>query len=97
VADYHLGSNRTGLDAINLVRRHQRRDIPSIILTGDVEIRKKDPEMLPYLEIMHKPVSPPRLRRSLEIALTKAQERASEPVAERAAAGDFDFDPGDLS
>ena len=37
VADYHLDGTLTGLDVLHQVRAHQQREVPAILLSGDLQ------------------------------------------------------------
>lgn len=65
VSDYRLRQGETGGDAIRRVRAHLRRDIPAIILTGDIAPdRLQDIKSLGF-PMLHKPCEPEELRHLL--------------------------------
>lgn len=62
ISDLQLDEDKTGLDAIEAVREHFNKPLPALIITGDI-----NPEHLKEVEdanipMLHKPVSPVRLR-----------------------------------
>jgi signal transduction histidine kinase/CheY-like chemotaxis protein len=77
VCDYRLGGKETGLDAIDAVRAAAGRDIPAIILTGDVGAVDPDHIRLRGLALAYKPIHGDSLRR-----LMAAHLRAVRPEAE---------------
>ena len=65
VSDYRLRQGETGGDVIRRVRARLRRDIPAIILTGDIAPnRLQDIKSLGY-PMLHKPCEPEALRHLL--------------------------------
>lgn len=77
VCDYRLGNPETGLDAIDVVREAAGRDIPAIILTGDVGAVDPDHIRLRGLALAYKPIHGDSLRR-----LMAAHLRAVSPETE---------------
>lgn len=62
VSDYQLGSNTTGIDVFNLVRRQQNKPIPCILVSGET-----GPAIVTLANeggypLLHKPVKPAKLR-----------------------------------
>ncbi len=62
ISDLQLDEDKTGLDAIKAVREHFNKQLPALIVTGDI-----NPEHLKEVEnmnipMLHKPASPVRLR-----------------------------------
>lgn len=62
IADYRLENNRSGVEAVDIIRAHFNKHIPAVIVTGDT-----DPEQLKSLSatgftVLHKPVSLAKLR-----------------------------------
>lgn len=76
LADYRLRDNKTGVDAIAAIRRHIDQDIPALVITGDVA-----PDQLSKIDaqgftVLHKPVSPARLRVSIQQATKNNKAQA---------------------
>jgi two-component system, sensor histidine kinase len=57
IADYHLDDKNTGLDVLDTVRRHLRRELPGIILSGDLpSVLRALKEPVPNCRFLSKPV-----------------------------------------
>ncbi|MEQ8663447.1 MAG: hybrid sensor histidine kinase/response regulator, partial [Gammaproteobacteria bacterium] len=72
VADFRLGGEHTGVDAIRAVRAALGAEVPAIIVTGDIvaaELRRAEAAGIP---ILHKPVAPARLRSFLRAVARNA-------------------------
>jgi CheY-like chemotaxis protein len=74
VADYRLREHRTGAEAIALVRARCGQAIPALLITGDTAPERLREAQATDLPLMHKPVSPVRLRGYLR--QVRAQSRA---------------------
>jgi signal transduction histidine kinase/CheY-like chemotaxis protein len=62
VADYHLGDNRTGLDAIHAIRQLHRFEVPAVVVTADHSPSTYQRVLLANCQPMTKPVNPAELR-----------------------------------
>lgn len=62
LADFHLGNNATGCEAIYAVRRALDHDVPAAIITADRSDEVRTLLRAQYLPILNKPVKPNRLR-----------------------------------
>lgn len=71
LADHFLPANRTGAEAVELVRAHCGRPVPAIILTGDTTPERQAEAAAAGYRLLHKPVQVPALRATVE-ALFKA-------------------------
>jgi signal transduction histidine kinase/CheY-like chemotaxis protein len=80
VSDYRLATAETGLDAIARVRRAVDEHVPAIIVTADTSREVFDRAQAGAIPLLHKPVSPIKLRALLAGVLFAADDR------ERAAA-----------
>jgi CheY-like chemotaxis protein len=80
VCDYRLGGKETGLDAIDAVRAAAGRDIPAIILTGDVGAVDPDHIRLRGLALAYKPIHGDSLRRLMAAHLRAARPEAKVQV-----------------
>ena len=66
LADHFLPGNRTGAEAVELVRAHCGRPVPAIILTGDTTPERQAEAAAAGYRLLHKPVQVPALRASVE-------------------------------
>lgn len=66
LTDYRLRDDKTGLDAIRAITKVIGREIPAVLITGDVAIKKLHEEGADAYHLMHKPVQPARLRALLK-------------------------------
>jgi len=62
VADYHLGDDRTGLDAIHAIRQLDRFEVPAIVVTADHSPSTYQRVLLANCQPLTKPVNPADLR-----------------------------------
>jgi DNA-binding response OmpR family regulator len=62
VADYHLGDNRTGLDAIHAIRQLNSFEVPAVVVTADHSPSTYQRVLLANCQPMTKPVNPAELR-----------------------------------
>lgn len=62
VSDYHLPDGRTGLDVVTRIRERCRRDIPALIVTGETASELQPLATAAGCLLLHKPVTPMRLR-----------------------------------
>ena len=69
LADYRLRDNKTGVEAIAEIRRHVHKEIPALIITGDVAAEQLSKIDAQGFIVLHKPVSPARLRVSIQQAI----------------------------
>jgi len=75
VADYHLGGERTGLDAIHAIRQIDRFEVPAIVVTADHSPSTYQRVLLANCQPMTKPVNPAELR-SMMNSLINSMEQA---------------------
>lgn len=75
VADYHLGDDRTGLDAIREIRQLDRFEVPAIVVTADHSPSTYQRVLLANCQPMTKPVNPAELRTMMN-SLINSTERA---------------------
>ncbi len=66
LADHFLPGNRTGAEAVELVRAHCGRPVPAIILTGDTTPERQAEANAAGYRLLHKPVQVPALRAAVE-------------------------------
>ncbi|HUW24983.1 MAG TPA: ATP-binding protein [Gallionella sp.] len=62
ISDYQLGSNESGIDVIVMVRHHQHRQIPCILISGDTGPALVKLASVSGHHLLHKPVRPAKLR-----------------------------------
>ena len=65
VSDYRLGANKTGVDAVHLIREQVGITLPGIVLTGETAADLRDEVAKHGLEIVIKPVVPRQLHEAL--------------------------------
>jgi CheY-like chemotaxis protein len=83
IADLRLRDGRSGIDAIDSVRQALHRDIPAVLITGDIAADALEEAGLRGYPLLHKPVRPVRLRAALSQLL--AVESGSRERAQREA------------
>ncbi|OYD83879.1 PAS domain-containing protein [Azospirillum brasilense] len=65
VSDYRLGANKTGVDAVRLIREQVGITLPGMVLTGETAAELRDEVAKQGLEIVIKPVVPRQLHEAL--------------------------------
>jgi signal transduction histidine kinase/ActR/RegA family two-component response regulator len=65
LSDYRLRENITGIEAIKAVEAMLGREIPALLITGDMNVEPQDEGVDEY-RVLHKPVQPARLRAFLK-------------------------------
>jgi DNA-binding NtrC family response regulator len=79
IADFHLDGSHTGLDVLTRVRAYRQREIPGIILSGDLPsvLRTlKDP--VPNARFLSKPVDAEALLAAIDELSSVREEEARE-------------------
>jgi len=71
IADLHLGDGADGLQAITAVRARCGRDLPAVVVSGDVSAAARDAVVAAGLMLVEKPVPPMKLRALLTRALAQ--------------------------
>jgi signal transduction histidine kinase/CheY-like chemotaxis protein len=77
VSDYHMPDGSTGIDAIARIRSLAGRPVPALLVTGETSaelVRRAAAEGLP---VLHKPVTPMRLRATASRLLADQEARAT--------------------
>ncbi len=69
ISDYRLRDNKNGLDAIRRLQQETGRNIPAIIVTGDLTAELIDKQPDTDLLVLHKPIEPKRLRDAMKRVL----------------------------
>lgn len=72
IADYRLRENKTGAEAILRVHDFLKREVCAVIITGDTSENRLKEATRNGFYLLHKPVSPARLRTVLIKSLQKA-------------------------
>jgi signal transduction histidine kinase/CheY-like chemotaxis protein len=72
IADYQLREGRTGVQAIRQICAALGRDIPAVIVTGDIASERLAEVHASGYQLLHKPVSAARLRSLTSYLLDKA-------------------------
>jgi len=62
IADYRLEDDHTGSQAVELIRERHGDQIPAVIITGDTDPLRRKSFAYSDLTLLHKPVSPGKLR-----------------------------------
>jgi CheY-like chemotaxis protein len=77
VADYHLDSAHTGLDVLNLARRKRSREVPGVILSGDLpSLVRTLTAPIPATKFLSKPVDTDALLQAIkELSTATRDER----------------------
>jgi two-component system, sensor histidine kinase len=71
IADYRLRDNAVGTDAIDKLQAKLRREIPSILITGDTGPDRLREAQATGVRLLHKPVPPARLRAAIHATLKR--------------------------
>jgi len=69
LADYRLKAGRTGIEAIEIVRRIHGAAIPAVLVTGDTAVDRLRHAAASGLPILHKPVNGRQLQELLRRAI----------------------------
>ena len=80
VCDYQLGGGENGLESIARLRAAIGDGVPAILITADTSAAVSSAAQVMHVPLLHKPISPVRLRALLAQLLARANR------AERAAA-----------
>ena len=74
VADFHLGDDKTGLDAVRAIRQLDKNGLPAIVVTADHSPSVQQRILLANCQPMKKPLNPAELR-SVMSYLINVEER----------------------
>jgi two-component system, sensor histidine kinase len=69
IADLHLDSDESGLEAVNAIRQRVRSDIPAMIVTADYSLDAAREAAAYGFELLKKPVKPAEMRSLLSFLL----------------------------
>lgn len=72
VSDYQLGGDKNGADVIALVRQHQNKSTPSILISGDTSQAVSRAANAGGHHLLYKPVKPGKLRSLIKHLLKEA-------------------------
>lgn len=84
LADYRLRSHRTGLQAVEAVRKRLGHDVPAAIITGDTAVERLREAHDSGFPLLHKPVPADRLQSTL---FSLWREASNRPPLSASAAG----------
>lgn len=62
IADFHLGAGEEGVDAIAAIRRRSGRELPAVLVSGDLSAETRERARALGLPLLDKPVRPMALR-----------------------------------
>jgi two-component system CheB/CheR fusion protein len=67
ISDYHLDNRLTGLDVLQQLRLQQRRDVPAVLLSGDLQsMMRVIKTAIPNCRFLSKPVDTAALLEAIE-------------------------------
>lgn len=69
ISDYRLRDHRTGAEAVTAVRADVNRELPALLITGDTAPERIQEARASRIPLLHKPVVPSELYRSIVAAL----------------------------
>ena len=78
IADFRLGGDSTGFDAVRRLRSHCGEQLPAAIFTGDTEAHWQQASEMPDVPVFQKPVRPEEIAHWLAQHLPVAEERSVE-------------------
>ncbi len=73
VADYRLSDGRTGITAIEVLRKHFSSHIPAVLLTGDTSPEQLTEIRTSGFPFLHKPVGVPELKKMVDEMLDEGE------------------------
>jgi CheY-like chemotaxis protein len=84
LCDYQLANHRTGAQALGAVRdalrRRGRERVVTLLITGDMASVELEALAMQGIPVLHKPVTPARLRRTLEMLWQQPGAVADRPA-----------------
>ncbi len=81
ISDYRLREQRTGAEAIAMLRAQAGRAIPALLITGDTAPARLREARASGVPLLHKPTSPEQLYRSMEQVCAAGNVPATVPRA----------------
>ena len=88
ISDYHLNGTLTGLDVLQQLRVKYRRDVPAILLSGDLQsMMRVVKTSIPHCRFLSKPVDTQALLAAIA-ELSAIAHRSAMPRPARAAASE---------
>ncbi len=79
ICDYRLREHETGIEAIRAIERHAEKHVPAVLVTGDTAPDRLREASESGYELLHKPVSPEKLRGILCSLLVPPASAAPNP------------------
>ncbi|HEB55901.1 MAG TPA: response regulator [Gammaproteobacteria bacterium] len=83
ISDYRLRENKTGVEAIECLQKKTRQVFPVIIVTGDTAADRLREANASGYHLLHKPVSPGKLRSLLSYLLNDSRTEFSDKKSNR--------------
>jgi CheY-like chemotaxis protein/anti-sigma regulatory factor (Ser/Thr protein kinase) len=81
ISDYHLAHGKSGFELIDRLRHACGRPIPAFLISGDTAPERLREARANGYYLLHKPVSPMRLRSVVSQLLKSSQSEAADPEA----------------
>jgi signal transduction histidine kinase/ActR/RegA family two-component response regulator len=81
LTDSRLREHRTGMQAVERIRRVYRKPIPAIIMTGDTQTERLREAIASGCALLHKPVAPMKLRALMTSMLEVEAVNLARPVS----------------
>ena len=73
ISDYRLREQRTGTEAVAALRKLLNKEVPALVITGDTAPERLRETLASGIPLLHKPVTPDRLRVAIESSLSNEQ------------------------
>ncbi|MBB5412989.1 signal transduction histidine kinase/ActR/RegA family two-component response regulator [Paraburkholderia sp. HC6.4b] len=97
LCDYQLANHRTGAQALSAIRgvlaREGHGNVVTLLITGDMASAELTALALQGIPVLHKPVTPARLRRTLEMLWQQAELDQGRPAGAVVLGGGAPDDP----
>lgn len=75
IADYRLRENKTGSEAIEVIREELNHDVPAFLITGDTSPNRVRDVIETGMRILHKPVQPHELYTVIKEVTSESENR----------------------
>lgn len=72
VSDYRISHNRNGIELVRDLRRVSGRQIPAVLLTGDIGLTRLPPDAV-SMQLLHKPVDSDSLLDAVERMVRRSE------------------------
>lgn len=77
ISDYRLREQRTGTEAVAALRALLDKEVPALVITGDTAPERLRETLASGIPLLHKPVTPDRLRVAIELSLSNQRHAHS--------------------